>query len=267
MTDKKLKIILYVCVTFFLVTLIYFFVGSKNEVVPVETATSTPVIATSIPVVRMESFTYATSSISLTVEYAQFSRLSSSTIEKGINATLKKEAKNIYDEQLKELRQSVTPESLPGQSGKEVFFERKLQKEKIYSNFDTGVISIPYANYIDTGGAHGMFFYTSQTLDSNTGKKLVLKDMLQGEYEEKVITEVKRQIAFGTSTESCVNCFQELSEQEDVPVFMSDAFLLTEKGIVFLYSAYDLGAYALTSAGQEILVSKEVIESFVGRVW
>ncbi len=267
MSPKKLEKIVYMCIGFFVLALIYFFIGDNRFPTSQEVATSTPVVVSTTPVARMESFTYATSSIQLTVEYAQFVRLSASTTEKMINESLKKEAKALYDMQLKELRQSITPDSLPGQSGREVFFQRKLVKDKIYIRPETGIISIPYENYIDTGGAHGTFFFSSQTLDIGTGKKLALQDILQGAYEDVVFSEIKKQIAVGEDTERCVNCSKELAEQEGVPVFVSENFLLSDTGIVFLYGAYDLGAYAITSTGQEVLVPKEVVESFVARVW
>jgi len=267
MSDTKLQKIVYVCIGFFVLTLAYFLIGDNRFVAPPEIATSTPVVASSTPVVRMESLRYATSSIDLTVEYAQFVRFSSSTVEKMINSNLKKEAEIIYNEQLKELRQSVVPDSLSGQSGREVFFQRKLLKEKIYTNFETGIVSIPYSNYIDTGGAHGTFFFSSQTLDSNTGKKVVITDLLNGDYEDVALAEIKKQITIGEDTERCVNCSKELAEQDGIPVFASENFLLSDKGVVFLYGAYDLGAYAITAAGQEILVPREIFESFMVRVW
>lgn len=267
MSNKNMKKILYVCFVFFVATLVYFFISNNTSSTPVQPVTSTSTVSLVLPIVRVESFTYATSSINLTVEYPQFVASASSSLEKMINTNLKKEAENIYNDQLKELQLAVTPESLPGESGREVFFQRKVQKDAIYISVETNTISVPYYNYVDTGGAHGTFFYTSETFDSVTGKKLALKDFMQGEYERDVFQEIKRQIMLGTSTETCVNCFKELSELEDIPVFVSDNFVLTDKGIVFLYSAYDLGPYALTSQGQEVLVSKDIVKMFISRVW
>lgn len=262
MTNKKLKNIVWVCAVFFLTTVVYFFIGNvapRKE----STSTITPVVEQKVPVLRVESFTDSSSSIQLTVEYPQFVQSASTSTEKLINTAFKKEAKKLYDEQLKELQNSISSE-FPMRG--DVTFERKVQKDKAYIDVKTGIFSVSYANYTDTGGAHGTFFYTSQTIDMNTGITLALKDILQGEYETILVQELEKEIRLGESTETCVNCSSELVT-EGFEVNIPKSFLLTSKGIVFLYGAYELGPYVFTSGGQEVLVSKELLQGFISRVW
>lgn len=266
MSFKKLKTIFWVCLIFFIGTLVYFFISGDSSSKTSNTASTTPVTQKKLPIIRVESFSYSTSSIDLTVEYVQIVQSSSSSLEKMINDNSKKEAEKLYKNQLQELRQSVTPEDYLTSEQRSVVYERKVQKERVYIDANVSFMSFPYTNYIDTGGAHGTFFYSSETIDLDTGKKLALKDFLQGGYDNFILSELNNQIQTSSSTETCVNCYAEFVDQA-TEMFVSKNFIFTEKGIVFLYGAYDLGAYALTSAGQEILVSKDILEGFISRVW
>jgi hypothetical protein len=267
MPFKNAKIILYICIGFFIATVLYFFMSRNRSSLLSQTATTTAVIQKNIPTFQVESFAYSTSSIDLTVEYVQIAQTTStsSSLELMLNANFKNEAKKLYEEQLRELKQSLIPDSL-GWEQRSVTFERKVAKERIFVDTEVSLVSLVYTNYIDTGGAHGTFFYGSETVDLATGKKLVLKDFLQGDYESVIMLELENQIQTSSSTDTCVNCYAEFVDQA-TEMFISKNFILTKQGVMFLYGAYDLGAYALTSAGQEILVSNEVLQDFVSRDW
>lgn len=229
--------------------------------------TDVPTVEKQAPVIEVRSFTKKTSDMDIRVEYAElvYSTSSTTSFEKVINERLRQEAEKIYTEQLKEFSSYTTPESLAwGQ--RSVIYERKVEKDRVYVDAQVSLISLIYTNYIDTGGAHGTFFYSSDAIDLNSGKDIVLADLLEGIYEPVVLGELRNQIETSSSTETCVHCYAEFTGQ-DIDMFISEHFALTQKGITFLYGAYDLGAYALTSAGQEITVSKAVLEGFVSRVW
>jgi hypothetical protein len=254
---KPLKILFILCIVFFFAALLYFFMQSDKGEIKVITATSTIAAQQKVTPIRVASFTYATSSINLTVEYLEIVGFTS------ISENLKKEAQKLYDAELKELKGSIN-EFAPD---REVIFEKKVQKDRVYIDTNSNTLSVMYTQYMDTGGAHGSFSYASDMIDTSTGKRLLLKDMLQGDYVAMITREIQRQIKLGNASDTCVNCHKELSEGGDVEVFIPESFLLSEKGITFLYSAYDLGAYAITSTGQEVTVSKEFLKSVVKRVW
>lgn len=267
MSPKASTIVSRMSIVFFCIALIYFLLSGADTVKApdVVVATSTPSVPA--PVLRVESFTYDKNFVNLTIEYPQFVQSSSSSLESLINKNFKSEAKKLYDDQLKELTQSAGFDELEGVQPREVLYERKVQKDRVYINGGTGIFSVPYTNYIDTGGAHGTFFYSAETIDIYSGKKIELTDVLQGEYEAYVLSSIQKQISVGSSTDTCVNCYAELASSENLSVFIPKTFILTANGITFLYSAYDLGAYALTSAGQEVSLTKDLLSGFIRRVW
>ncbi len=300
--DKQIRTLVVVSVIFFVCAVVfsvaYLVLGGKEKENKINIDTNSLATTTPTPAVRVESFTYTVDPIDITVEYPQLVHMASSTIELALNEKFKDEAKKIYDQNLKDLQDASSDfvgktEVIPNSSmvistttgtstdatttvtttapktrvvyDRSVMFYRKVAKDKIYIKPDTQTVSFAYELYIDTGGAHGTFSYDSETLDIATGKTLTLRDILQGDYEKVITKNIDKQIH--NPTDTCVRCDALSSALDDVQVTVPQSFILSDLGITFLYSAYDLGAYALTSTGQEITVSKDVLVDNILRTW
>lgn len=302
--NKKIIILARVSIIFFLFSIVLgtvFFLGkgkeTENKIVINKNSIAT---TTPTPAVRVESFSYVIDPINITVEYPQIVHMASSSLESAINANLKSEAKEIYEENLKYLKESssdfvgrteivsITPIVSSTTTDdvvdnatttdiatstiktkvvydRTVIFERKVAKDKTYINNEDKLISFAYEQYIDSGGAHGSFSFASKAIDIESGKDISLDDILKGDYKKVVIKDIEDQIR--NKADTCVRCESLLSMSDELEVFVSESFVLSDKGIAFLYSAYDLGAYALTSGGQEITVSKERLSDNISRKW
>jgi len=156
---------------------------------------------------------------------------------KKINNTLKK-----YESQWKKNAESNLDEAknLVGEFGDGHYTDEVYYKVKYNKN---GYISIFFIGYEYSMGAHGLPYFESHTFDLNTGKELVLKDIMKGSD-----TEIKKKI---------IAAFQKLIKKNP-DEFFSDAedtlndtvnskikdFYLTKNGIVFYYGPYALAPYS-----------------------
>lgn len=229
-------------------------------------ATSTVATTTTDLTVQVKSISTSTPSLKMNVEYPQFSDVAYAKL----NADIKRDAQNLYDQGLRELQADNTSASIinvdMGDEG--LVIERKLDKEKTYINSETGIASFSFNNYANTGGAHPTFFYTSSTYDLKNGNALALRDLFKGEYEPFLSTYLKDRIVKAKEGDTdCVRCDTLGGQVETENAILVDVFSLNEKGIVFLYGAYDLGSYAATSAGQEVFVPKDKLGEFVQKGW
>lgn len=285
----RISLLFFLCAILFSIG--YLFLGNKETKNKINIDTNSLATTTPTPAVRVESFTYTIDPIDITVEYPQFVHTASSTVELALNEKIKTEAKKIYEESLKDLQDAsrdfvgkveIIPETVQSTTStstisasstpktkvtydRSVTFERKVLKDKTYIRADTHTASIAYEQYTDSGGAHGTFSYDSKTVDIETGVDLFLRDILQGDYEKILIADIEQQIH--NTTETCIRCEGLISGLDDIQMFIPKTFILSDTGITFLYSAYDLGAYALTSSGQEITVSKEKLLQNISRPW
>lgn len=289
--DRQVRILVRVSIMFFICaviySMIYLFIGKEPEnAIVINTnsmATTTP-----IPVVRVESWTYNVAPIDITVEYPQLVHTASTTLETKMNTKFKNDAKKIYDETLKELKNASSDfvkntETIPVSAGamtasgapvepkvvvtydRSVMFERKVQKDKTYINLDKNLVSILYTSYIDSGGAHGTFSYDAQILDTAVGKELTLKDFLQGEYAKTIVKDIDEQIRKADVT--CIRCDDLADELKDLKVEVPNSFILDPNGITFLFGAYELGSYAATAGGQEVTVTRDTLSQYILREW
>lgn len=259
--QKKQKIILGI-LTLFVVAAAVFFLTYKKETVetPAPTATSTATTTVTNFEVKTESLVDTEDSYDVLVEYPQFVGAKTGSVEDRMNIQFKKDAKGVFEQTSAELKLAATD-----MVGREIIFERKLQGDKTYINNETGIMSFVYAQYIDTGGAHGTFFYVSESLDIKSGEKLVLTDVLKGSYDGFVTTEIDTQIRNAATT--CVRCDRLKDELTNLKVEIPDNFLLSDQGITFLFGAYELGSYAATASGQEVFIHKDQLGEYILRTW
>lgn len=260
--QKKQKVILTTLTLFVLAAIIFFFAyGKKDDENTVSTvATSTASTTVSSFEITVETLTDTNSAYEVQIEYPQFVAAPSGSVEGRLNAQFKKEAQAVFEEGSAEMKQAST-----GMEGRDIILQRKLEKDKTYINNETGIMSLVYMNYVDTGGAHGTSFYTSETLDLKAGKKLVLNDFLKEGYAKAVTQELDTQIRSAATT--CVRCDRLADELQDLQVQIPDNYVFSDQGITFLFGAYELGSYAATAGGQEIFVDKEFLKDSILRNW
>lgn len=258
MQIKKLLITLVV------IAVILFIVSSIFVKAPAVTIKKNPtpvVVATTT--VTVQSLTYATTSGTILIEYPVFSNMPA------LNSKIKKEADELFATSTKELNASV--QSLidfnVDMSTRSLVFEKKIDRDRIYINDKTKTAALIYKQYIDMGGAHGSFFYGSAVYDLRTGSALTLQDILQN-YEAPIRSYVRKEIEASVSGKvTCVHC-ESLDGRIDSGVeLLSNYFHVDSKGLTLLYGAYDLGAYAATSAGQEVIIPMNALTGLVKRVW
>ena len=97
-------------------------------------------------------------------------------------------------------------------------------------------ISILITYYQYTGGAHGLYWYKSYIINHLQEELVELDDILTKENSKEIILkEINKQIKANTDDYFV----------ESVDYFNEENFYLTEKGIVFYYTLYELGPYVM----------------------
>lgn len=260
--QKNQKIIIGVLIVFVLAAIIFFLSYGKKDIEDTtpDVATSTATTTVSTFEIKVETLKDSESAYDVLIEYPQFTTAATGTVEERLNAQFKKEAQATFEEGSAEMKQAST-----GMEGREIILEKKLQKDKTYINNETGIMSVVYMNYVDTGGAHGTSFYTSETIDLKAGKKLVLADFLGELYVAPLVKELNRQIR--TAATTCLRCDRLTDELQDLKVEIPDQYVFSDQGITFLFGAYELGSYAATASGQEIFVDKVFLKDYILRNW
>lgn len=266
MNRKTWIIIILVILVTALIT--WYVAKSQNAVTPpTETATSTSATTTTVTV-EVKTLTYNELQNKAILEYVQFPNQPARSALAELNLEIESVANETFKKNTKELDSNLKDLQKYGMNleGREFVHEREIDKARIYTNQNTGVISIIFQNYVDFGGAHGSFFYGSTVYDIKTGAELKLTDFLQGDYVTFLNAYITEEIKQKTTT--CKNC-EQLDGNVDVVdgKVVSDSFALNADGIIFLYGAYDLGSYAATASGQEVFVSKEKLAEFIKRQW
>ena len=262
MAETKRTIV--ILITLIILGIAIFFLKKINNGtdtgLPVEPAQN--IASTSTAPYEIKSFTYASSSNEATVEYVQFAKLDN------INITLEKEARELFNKNVKELETNLAEYTKSGAplDGREFVADRTVAKELIFLNDQKTVASIGYENYTDMGGAHGSFFFSSDTIDVAKNKKLALNDFLKDGYEKKLTPYIKDKII--RHPETCLRCDALGGEIDSmVETVIPENFVLQKDGLRLLYGAYELGPYVATSAGQELIIPKTDITAELAREW
>lgn len=104
------------------------------------------------------------------------------------------------------------------------------------------LLVLEYFNFEYTGGAHGN--YGAQYLVLDLKKKKVVKpaDILKPAYKDKLVPELEKAFRKIYKLEEGARLESMLLTPEIVP---NDNFLLTDKGVGFSYTPYEIGPYAL----------------------
>lgn len=265
--NKKTWIIILLTIIVTAVTTWY--VTKTDTVTSVETQPVAQTPATTTPLkVEVKTLTYTELPNKAILEYPQFPNQPARSALAKLSLTLESGAKESFKKNTKELDDNLKDLQKYGMNleGREFVHERKIDKARIYTNENTGIISVVFQNYVDFGGAHGSFFYGSSAYDIETGEDLKLSDFLKGEYQTFLNAYITEQIT--KKTVVCKNC-ENLEGRIDAVdgKLISESFSLSADGITLLYGAYDLGSYAATASGQEIFVPKDKLAEFIQRQW
>ncbi len=123
------------------------------------------------------------------------------------------------------------------------------ERRAIVTRADGAVVSILYSNYIYTGGVHGFSWCESAVYSSRTGKPLSRADICGGSDEEFLrfcadyITDLSHSEAYADYQEAFFEGYE-----ADIPdVIAASAWYLSDAGVVFPISPYELGPYAMGS--------------------
>lgn len=104
------------------------------------------------------------------------------------------------------------------------------------------LLVLEYFSYEFTGGAHGNYGAHYQVLDLKKKKILKPEDFLKPEYKTELIPELEKSFRKIYKMEDGDRLETMLLTKEIVP---NDNFLVTDKGIGFSYTPYEIGPYAL----------------------
>jgi hypothetical protein len=102
------------------------------------------------------------------------------------------------------------------------------------------LLSLEYFGYNFTGGAHGNGGATHQVLDLDKEKVLTLDDIFKGSYKEVLTRELE--LAFHRTYRTDQPIREMLLVDRIEP---NNNFILTNKGILFSYTPYEIGPYAM----------------------
>lgn len=103
-------------------------------------------------------------------------------------------------------------------------------------------VTIEIGNYSYLGGAHPNSYVNLLTFDANTGKKLLVTDLISDTTKLKQLAEVKFRAARELTPEA------KLTEEGyfwEGPFLLPANIAMTEQGLYFVYNAYEAAAYAL----------------------
>jgi hypothetical protein len=104
------------------------------------------------------------------------------------------------------------------------------------------LLVLEYFTYEFTGGAHGNYGAHYQVLDLEKKKVLKPADFLKPEYKTDLIPELEKSFRKIYKMEEGAKLETMLLTKEIVP---NDNFLVTDKGIGFSYTPYEIGPYVL----------------------
>lgn len=104
------------------------------------------------------------------------------------------------------------------------------------------LLVLEYFSYEYTGGAHGNYGAHYQVLDLEQKKVLTVNDILKPGYQKVLMTELEKAFRRIYKMEPEVPLESMLLEKQISP---NENFLLTDKGIGFSYTPYEIGPYSL----------------------
>jgi hypothetical protein len=188
-----------------------------------------------------------------------------------INAETASNAKNLFDSNMSELKETMRAESLEANSLEQLEYNQVVIPEKVYLNTSAGIFSYISYGQSYTGGAHGLHAYSSNVIDTKTGQNLEMSAFLNSDFD-KVMTSFLRKHLTDTILKrdgNCIGC-DNLSDTDwwnTAEKITPEGFALTADGAIFLFNDYNLGSYVASGGGQLLFVSKTDLAKYTIRPW
>ncbi len=177
---------------------------------------------------------------------------------------LKQQCQDYYEEYCEEMAALRNVGMLDSLADPEAFLSANYNYNssvQVYFNSPT-LLTLGYTDYVYTGGAHGMFGTRVESYDLENRRTLKLEDILLPGYETQIAKALERAVRLKYNLKPKQSLDAILFEKEIQP---NENFGVTDKGIFFVYSPYDIAPYA---AGEiELYVSFEQITDFVQAAW
>ena len=116
-------------------------------------------------------------------------------------------------------------------------------------------LSILFADYQFTGGAHGNTVITSYNFDLKSGKQLTLDDFLTSDREYEKVTNY----ALAYMKKHPEIFYSNPAEFTDFKVTEETNFYLSDKGIELIFQQYEVGPYV--SGNPSVLIPASVFQN------
>lgn len=104
------------------------------------------------------------------------------------------------------------------------------------------LLSLEYFGFEYTGGAHGNYGANYQVLDLEKKKVVTLDDIFKPEYKTALVPELEKSFRKVFKVDEDAEISTMLLQKEIRP---NDNFYMTDKGIAFSYTPYEIAPYAL----------------------
>lgn len=135
-------------------------------------------------------------------------------------------------------------------------YDLSLTMDVFYNSSDT--LTLGYTYYTYTGGAHGIYGTQVASYDLKSLRQIKLKDVLKNGYEGAVSEALAKAVRIKFELGEDAPLSDVLFDKAIAP---NDNFGITDKGIFFIFSPYEIAAYAVGEI--ELFVSFERIAEFV----
>lgn len=163
-----------------------------------------------------------------------------------------------FKEEMQLMRKDGMLDSLSSESYLSYSYSSSMQ---VYHN-QAPLLTVGYTDYSYTGGAHGMYATQVASYELSKMRKLELNDILKPGYEERVSEVLADALRNKYRLEDSESLSSILFEDTIAP---NQNFGITDKGIFFVYTPYEVAPYAVGEF--ELFVSFEKIQEFVREEW
>ncbi|MBC9784366.1 DUF4163 domain-containing protein [Heliobacterium chlorum] len=171
------------------------------------------------------------SDISIKIQYPQLDGLADPTVQTNINRILKERVDSFKKNNIGTLRESLV--ELHDAGAKNMTMAIDCNYEVKYNQ--NGLISFFFRDYIYSGGAHGMTYASSLTLNTTTGKVYSLPDLFQDDSYVPIINRTVSQY-FTEQIHEPLSGFTSIPRDQN--------FYLSPEGLVVYFQLYEYTPYA-----------------------
>lgn len=248
----------------YLFTLVYFF--NNNQVVSIEAPAKItyPFKVEHLSYNLDSNVTKTDEDSTLYAEYPQilFDGLNINAVNK-INKSIKEQTEHDFEVFKKDITSTAKD---MGDDSKNLSYNQTILDD-YYLSTSTKIFSYAYSQDWYTGGAHPNSSIGMHTFDLNTGKELGIEHFIKG--KEKAVkaliySYIEESIKTEDDTENCQNCARiNLDSLDLLKEYLDKSslknFTVSDSGIFFYFSNYELASYVETAGGQRVFVPNSKI--------